>query len=143
VKYPDPDNFRPERWLEPTWPTYQEPLTQYPTVKGMTSFGFGQRACLGQSLTQDEMLAACGALCWGYNLKFKMDPVTGEKIDIPLNKSNSLLIIKPDNYEMCFEPRSETRKQEMIDNWKASEARDVEERAKFLFAAKLARTQTI
>jgi hypothetical protein len=98
----------------------------------MTSFGFGQRACLGQTLTQDEMLMACGAVCWGYNLKFKIDSETGLKIDIPLNKSNSLLIIKPDQYEMVFEPRTEQRRQEMISNWKQSETRDREERAAFV-----------
>jgi hypothetical protein len=101
----------------------------------MTSFGYGQRACLGQTLTQDEMLMACGAVCWGFNLKFKMDPKTGKKIDIPVNKSNSLLIIKPDNYEMVFEPRTEQRKQEMISNWHQSEKRDKEERAAFARAA--------
>lgn len=132
VKYPDPENFRPERWLEPSWPTYQEPLTQYPNVKGMTSFGWGQRACLGQTLTQDEMVLACGALAWSFNLKHKIDPVTGRKIDIPLNKSNSLLIVKPDPFEMAFEPRSEAKRQQIIDQWKTAEAKDNEERAEFI-----------
>ena len=31
-KYPDPENFRPERWLEADWPTFQDPLTMYPTI---------------------------------------------------------------------------------------------------------------
>ena len=138
VKYPDPENFHPERWLEPSWPTYLEPLTQYPTIKGMTSFGWGQRACLGQTLTQDEMLVACGAVCWGFNLNFKTD-ATGKKIDIPLNKSNSLLIVKPDPYEMAFEPRSMARKQEMIDNWLAADSKDREHRASFIQDAEIAR----
>ncbi|KAF2429111.1 cytochrome P450 [Tothia fuscella] len=131
IKYPDPDNFRPERFLEPSWPTFQAPLTQYPTVKGMTSFGWGQRACLGQTLTQDEMLAACGAVCWGFNLTFKTNAVTGEEIHIPLNKSNSLLIVKPDPYEMAFVPRSEERKQEIIEQWLSADAKDAAERAEF------------
>ncbi|RDW63313.1 putative cytochrome p450 [Coleophoma cylindrospora] len=105
LKYPDPETFRPERWLEPSWPTYQEPLTQYPTIKGMSSFGWGQRTCLGQSLTEDVLLAACGGLCWNFNLKFKMDFQTKTKIDIPTDVSNSLLIIKPDNFAVHFEPR--------------------------------------
>jgi cytochrome P450 len=62
-KYPDPDNYRPERYLEPSLPTYREPPIVYPTVKGLSSFGYGQRQCLGQTLTQDELLLACGALC--------------------------------------------------------------------------------
>ena len=139
VKYPDPDNYHPERWLDSRWPTYQEPLTQYPNVKGFTSFGWGQRQCLGQTLTQDELLVACGAVCWSYNMDFKVDPATGKKIDIPLNKSNSLLIIKPDPYQMTFEPRSENRRQQIIDQWKKADERDREERAAFICAAKISR----
>jgi hypothetical protein len=131
-KYPDPDNFRPERWLKPGWPTYQEPLTQYPTIKGMTSFGWGQRQCLGQTLTQDELIVACGALAWGFNLKPKKDPVTGAELPVPLDKSNSLLIIKPDPFQMAFEPRSEARREEALRIWAGAESRDRAKRAAFM-----------
>jgi cytochrome P450 len=141
-KYPDPDNFRPERWLEPSWPTYQEPLSQYPTIMGMTSFGWGQRACLGQSLTRDETLVACGGLLWAYNLKCKTGP-DGQPINPSIHKSNSLLIVKPDPYEMAFEPRSETRRQEIISQWEETNAKDEAERAEFLKAAQAAAVPTM
>ncbi|KAK8035663.1 hypothetical protein PG993_010658 [Apiospora rasikravindrae] len=131
-KYPDPDNFRPERWLEAGWPTYQEPLTQYPTLKGMTSFGWGQRQCLGQSLTEDELLIACGALAWCFHLRPKRDAATGLDLPVPLDKSNSLLIIKPDPFEMAFEPRSEKRREEALRLWGEAEAKDTQQRADFL-----------
>lgn len=141
VKYPDPENYRPERWLEAGWPTFQEPLTQHPNIKGMTSFGFGQRQCLGMSLTQDELIVACGALAWAYNLKRKVDPATGREIEVPTDKCNSLLIVKPDPFEMAFEPRSEARKADVIREWKMSEAKDLEERAAYAKAAALGQTQ--
>src|SRR6201999_1884957 len=110
TKYPDPWNFRPERWLEEGWPTYREPLTQYPTIKGMSPFGWGQRTCIGNGLTEDEVILACGALCWAYDIGFQIDPITKEKIDVPTDKSNSVLIIRPDRFVVAFTPRSETRK---------------------------------
>ncbi|KAI0105615.1 cytochrome P450 [Hypoxylon sp. NC0597] len=131
-KYPDPDNYRPERWLEPGWPTYQEPLTAYPTIKGLTSFGWGQRQCLGQTLTQDELIVACGALSWCFNLKPKKDPVTGNELPVPLDKSNSLLIIKPDPFEMTFEPRSQARKEEALRLWAESSENYEKEKEEFL-----------
>ncbi|KAI1799152.1 cytochrome P450 [Daldinia bambusicola] len=134
-KYPDPDNFRPERWLEPGWPTYQEPLSAYPTIKGLSSFGWGQRQCLGQSLTQDELIVACGALAWCFNLKQKKDPVTGEDIPVPTDKSNSLLIIKPNSFQMAFEPRSEARKEEALRVWAESDAKYRREKEEFLRTA--------
>lgn len=107
----------------------------------MTSFGWGQRQCLGQSLTQDELVVACGALAWCFNMKHKIDPATGEKIHIPLDKSNSLLIVKPDPFEMAFEPRSEKRKQEAIRLWHEAETNDLRQRADFLRAAEMRRAE--
>ncbi|KAI1145323.1 cytochrome P450 [Nemania diffusa] len=137
-KYPDPDNFRPERWLEPGWPTYQEPLTQFPTIKGMTSFGWGQRQCLGQTLTQDELVVACGALSWCFNLKPKKDLATGRDLPVPVDESNSLLIIKPNPFQMTFEPRSNARKQQALRLWEESDAKDKRERHEFAEEAKIA-----
>jgi hypothetical protein len=98
----------------------------------MTSFGWGQRQCLGQTLTQDELVIACGGLLWGFNLKRKIDPATGEEIEVPLNKSNSLLIVKPDPFEMAFEVRSKGRRAEIVEQWKATEMLKAEEKAAFL-----------
>ncbi|KAK1828026.1 cytochrome P450 [Podospora conica] len=131
AKYPDPDNFRPERWLEPAWPTFKAPLTQFPTIKGMSSFGWGQRQCLGMSVTQDEMLIACGALAWCFNLKPKLDE-TGRVIPVSSTKSNSLLIIKPDPFQMAFEPRNEKRRLEALAAWEEAEAADRKAREEFL-----------
>jgi hypothetical protein len=39
--YPDAAEFHPERWLEPSWPTYKEPLTEYPVLRADTAFGYG------------------------------------------------------------------------------------------------------
>lgn len=141
VKYPDPESYRPDRWLEAGWPTFQEPLTQFPTVKGLSSFGFGQRQCLGMSLTQDELLMSCGALAWCFTLKRKVDPKTGLEIEVPTDESGSLLIIKPDPFQMAFEPRSEKKKAAIIRLWEESEAKDKEEREAFAKAAALGRTQ--
>jgi hypothetical protein len=131
-KYPDPDKFRPERWIKKGWPTYLEPLTKFPTVKGMTSFGWGQRRCLGQSITQDELVVACGGLLWAFHLKHKVDPQTGQKVAVSADKSNSLLIVKPDPFQMVFEPRSAERKAEVVEQWKMAERKDTEDRAAFV-----------
>lgn len=103
----------------------------------MTSFGWGQRQCLGQSVTQDELVVACGALAWCFNLKHKTNPATGDKVHIPLDKSNSLLIVKPDPFQMEFEPRSEKRKQEAIRLWHEAEVKDLQQRADFLKVAEM------
>jgi len=126
TKYPDPWNFHPERFLEPGWPTYREPLTQYPTIKGMSPFGWGPRTCIGVGLTEDEAFLSCGGISWGFDIGFKLDEKTGEKIDVPTDKSNSLLIIKPDKFEIAISPRSEKRRMEIEEQFRAAEDAQIE-----------------
>ena len=40
--YPDAAEFHPERWLEPSWPTYKEPLTEHPVLRSDGAFGYGK-----------------------------------------------------------------------------------------------------
>lgn len=82
-------------------------------------------------------MVACGALMWCFNLRPRTDPLTGIASLPPLDRCNSLLIIKPDPFDMEFEPRNEERKQEALELWKKSEARDLQDRANF--AARVAR----
>jgi cytochrome P450 len=130
-EYPDPDNFRPERWLEPDWPTYKEPLTEFPTIKGMSSFGWGIRTCLGQTLSQDELLLICGGLVWAFDLKHKVDPVTGVKIEVPTD-STSEVITKPLPFQMAFVPRTKKRRAEIVSNWIEADTKDKQDRLEFL-----------
>lgn len=45
--YPDPETYNPIGWLHPKFPTFREPLTQYPNVQNYSMFGFGKRICPG------------------------------------------------------------------------------------------------
>lgn len=97
----------------------------------MSPFGWGQRTCIGVGLTEDEVFLGCGGMCWGFDFGFKVDPTTGEKIDVPTDKSNSLLIIRPDKFEMKIEPRSETRAKEIEEQWRLAEEADRKSRESF------------
>ena len=87
---------------------------------------------MGMTLTQDELLLACGALAVCFNIKYKVDPKTGLEQKINPEKSNHLLIIKPDYYELAFEPRSEEKRQQIVELWNESNERDIKEREDFL-----------
>jgi hypothetical protein len=78
-------------------------------------------------------------LAWCFNLKPKKDPVTGLDLPVPMDMSNSLLIIKPDPFQMAFEPRSERRRQEAIRLWGFSDMRDSLARHEFETRAALSR----
>lgn len=95
------------------------------------------------TLTQDELFISCGNLLWTYNMTKKIDPKTGVEIDAPLNKSNSLLIIKPDPWQMAFHPRSEERKQKVLEDWRLAEEKENADRAAFNAAAEKAMSEGV
>jgi cytochrome P450 len=71
-RYPDPDNFRPERWLEEGWPTFKEPLTQHPNLQNFSAFGFGRRICPGMNIAERSLYILISRIAWCCDLSYKM-----------------------------------------------------------------------
>ncbi|KAK8125186.1 cytochrome P450 [Apiospora kogelbergensis] len=110
--YPDPENYHPERYLEPGWPTFQEPLSRYPNFregKGMHTFGWGRRTCLGQHIVDDEMFVSGAAVLWAFHLTRKRCPSTGQEIDFDSEATNAHVILEPLPFPMDINPRGDMR----------------------------------
>jgi hypothetical protein len=92
--YPDPETFNPLRWLQPEYPTYQEPLTQFPTIINSSQFGYGRRTCQGQTVADEDLLIGIGSIAWMFNIgkKAQDPPSTSEKPtnQISLNEKGSI-----------------------------------------------------
>lgn len=69
--FPDPETFNPLRWVKPEYPTYKEPLTEYPTIINSTQFGYGRRLCQGQTVADEDLLIGLGSLAWLFNISRK------------------------------------------------------------------------
>jgi hypothetical protein len=72
--FPDPEAFNPLRWMDPKYPTYQEPLTQFPTIINSSQFGYGRRTCQGQTVADEDMLIGIGSIAWMFNISQKVEP---------------------------------------------------------------------
>ncbi|TIA38080.1 cytochrome P450 [Aureobasidium pullulans] len=66
--FPEPDAFNPMRWLETKYPTYQEPLTKYPTITQYSQFGYGRRICAGMGVAEADLFVGIGSLAWMFSL---------------------------------------------------------------------------
>ncbi|KAF2154725.1 cytochrome P450 [Myriangium duriaei CBS 260.36] len=66
--YPEADSFNPMRWLDPAYPTYQEPLSKYPTITGYSQFGYGKRTCQGTAVTEADLFVGIGMVAWLFTL---------------------------------------------------------------------------
>lgn len=69
-EFPDPDVFRPERYLEGK----ERP---YPNAKGHNGFGFGRRQCSGQPLAEQGIFISIARLLWAYNIQPGLDKDVG------------------------------------------------------------------
>ena len=106
--YPDPEEFKPERWLDSSFPTYKEPLTEHPRLMGHHGFGMGRRMCPGIDVTEAELLVACGSLPAFFTLK----PYLNSKGEPKWPDSNAFtanLIGGPLPFEFDLKVRDEKR----------------------------------
>ncbi|KAK0117473.1 hypothetical protein ONS96_013303 [Cadophora gregata f. sp. sojae] len=107
--YPDPENYRPERWLDPAFPTYKEPLTHYPSLKNHSAFGWGRRQCLGLDYTEIVHVTIVASILWSCNIQKKIDPKTGQEIELPWMDYSPFVIVRPMPTQLDILPRSQER----------------------------------
>ncbi|KAI2640356.1 cytochrome P450 [Hypomontagnella submonticulosa] len=124
-RYPDPESYRPDRYLEKEWPTYQEPLSRYPNFRegvGMHTFGWGRRTCLGQHIVDDEMFVTGASVLWAFNLDRKKCPKTGEVAELDSEATNAHVILEPLPFPCDFQPRSAEKVAQILSGY--AEIRD-------------------
>jgi hypothetical protein len=114
--YPMPNTFLPERWLNPSYPTYREPLSVYPRLDGHSQFGQGKRVCMGVDIVNNELLLVCGALAWAFNMKHRVDH-NGIQVEVKDMEYSSLLIAKPDWFDFDLAARDEAKRQKIMEMW--------------------------
>ena len=124
--YPDAEAFNPARWLDPSYPTYREPLTVYPNLAGYSQFGFGRRTCQGVPIVDQDLFLAMGGLAWAFDLRKKKRPVGSgsgggdgqeEEIPVPWNDFSALLIAKPLPFEFDAVVRDARKKKALDGMW--------------------------
>ncbi|KAK0799589.1 hypothetical protein LTR75_009189 [Friedmanniomyces endolithicus] len=73
----EPDQWNPMRWLEAKYPTYQEPLSKYPTITQYSQFGYGRRTCQGMAVTEADLFVGLGSVAWLFSMA---KPETGDTV---------------------------------------------------------------
>lgn len=74
----EPDVWNPMRWLEDKYPTYQEPLSKFPTITGYSQFGYGRRTCQGMGVTEADLFVGLGNMAWMFAMHADTEDVEEE-----------------------------------------------------------------
>ncbi|KAF4979180.1 hypothetical protein FZEAL_4553 [Fusarium zealandicum] len=82
--YPDQQPFNPARWLEPSYPTYKEPLTLHPNCQNFTPFGYGRRACPGYDFSERTLVILVALIAWGCEIRKPIDPETKRPVVVDM-----------------------------------------------------------
>jgi Cytochrome P450 len=80
--YPSPESFNPSRWLDPSYPTYKSPLSQFPSLVNYSMFGFGRRICPGMNIAERSLFILTARILWACQMGKKRDS-EGIEIEIP------------------------------------------------------------
>jgi hypothetical protein len=80
--YPDPESYNPDRWLDPSFPTFKSPLSQYPSLTNYSMFGFGRRICPGMNIAERSLFILTARILWACQMGKKKDS-QGKEIEIP------------------------------------------------------------
>ena len=113
--YPDPEVFRPERWIESKYPTFRAPLTEFPNLKRFSAFGFGRRICPGLESAENAMFIQVALLVWACNITRKKDS-KGNDIPVPWYDYSAGANSAPNTFDFDLKPRSAERLQLIRDN---------------------------
>lgn len=125
--YPEPEAFNPGRWLSSEYPTYREPLTQYPNLNGYSQFGFGRRTCQGIPIVEQDLFLTMGGMAWAFDIRKRRDPETGEELSVHWNSFTPLLIAKPVKFPFEAVARGgNSRKETLRAMWEAAKEEDEE-----------------
>ncbi|KAL2825820.1 cytochrome P450 [Aspergillus cavernicola] len=106
--FPDPDMFRPERFLGGL-------ENAYPNSRGSNPFGWGSRQCSGQPLAEQGLLFSLGRLIWAFNVQ----PANCPLDILAYTESENQ---RPEPFRARFTPRSDKIRQLLLDE--AAEARE-------------------
>ncbi|KAI0074779.1 cytochrome P450 [Panus rudis PR-1116 ss-1] len=100
---PDPDNFRPERFLDETGT--EDALPPYTHLEGHTAFGYGRRKCIGINIATDILFTNVATLLWAFDIKKGKDE-NGKEVTPDMDDFHDEgLVISPAPFPVEFVPR--------------------------------------
>ncbi|KAJ5392311.1 hypothetical protein N7509_007801 [Penicillium cosmopolitanum] len=121
--YPDGDTFNPDRWLNPKYITFREPLSKYPSLQNFSSFDFGRRICPGMNIAERSLYILSARIMWACRIT-KAKTADGVDITPPSYDYTTGFNAQPKPFLFHLEARSEQRHLAVEEAWREAEKED-------------------
>ncbi|RMJ10748.1 hypothetical protein CDV36_009617 [Fusarium kuroshium] len=114
-EFPEPDVFRPERFLN----GLERP---YPNKKGHNAFGWGRRQCSGQPLAEQGLFITIARMIWAFNMQPGLDE-NNQPVKLDIFAYSDCENMRPEKFKARFTPRTQQIKELVLRE--AAEARQL------------------
>lgn len=124
-RYPDPFQFKPERYLNHTKRSAEYAAMADPYARDHFTFGAGRRICPGSRFAENALLLALANIIWAFEIKAPPAMVDGKEKEGPaeMNLTDDAFDEAPVKsakpFKAVFKPRSEARLQIVKQDWLA------------------------
>ena len=125
VRYPDPFQFKPERYINHTKRAAEYATFADPYARDHFSFGAGRRICPGSRFAENALTLALANMVWAFEIRSPQAVVDGEEkgraaeIDLSDDAFDEAPVKSAKPFKAVFLPRSEARLQIVRGNWLA------------------------
>lgn len=121
-RYPEPNVFRPERYLDHPHKAGYYAAAPDPYERDHFSFGAGRRICSGMHLAENSLFITLAKILWG----FEMNPPTGTDgkhlpVDVSDHAYEPGVNTLPKPFLLNFTPRNERVKEVIMQEWARAE----------------------
>ncbi|KAK3329159.1 cytochrome P450 [Apodospora peruviana] len=121
ARHPDPRRFNPDRYKDDRQSLGDAAANPDYSKRDQFTFGAGRRICPGIHVAERSLFLGVSRILWGFNVEPKID-ANGKPILPDPDRLTQGFVCMPEEYEAKITPRSESKKQRIIDEWKAAEA---------------------
>lgn len=122
-RYPNPEVFRPERFLNHTLKAGAYASHPDPYERDHFSFGAGRRICPGMHLAENSIFVVLAKVLWAFEIRPPMGADGKEEaVDVSDQAYEPGMNTLPKPFKLRFEPRNKKREQVMLTEWEKARA---------------------
>ncbi|KAM0420300.1 hypothetical protein ACHAPT_011961 [Fusarium lateritium] len=116
-RYPDPENYRPERFLNHHLPAATYAASNDVAARDHFGYGNGRRICLGIHVAERSLFLMCSRLLHTFDVLPALDS-NGEPIRVDTSRYYSGLISGPESFKARFVIRNKEMGDLLEEEWK-------------------------